>query len=98
MHSCPRQQWLSHARGNVARHDWIHDTYGRLQVHKAKLLNPRRWANAPKDGIVAVKVQYPDALQVMIQDLSNIRVAARFLEVRGVEAPSKNTPRCSCAL
>ncbi|CAL8461942.1 g1473 [Coccomyxa elongata] len=50
------------------------------QVHKAKLLNPRRWANAPKDGIVAVKVQYPDALQVMIQDLSNIRVAAKFLE------------------
>ncbi len=46
------------------------------------MLNPRRWANAPKDGIVAVKVQYPDALQVMIQDLSNIRVAAKFLEVR----------------
>ena len=72
--------------------------YGRLQVHKAKLLNPRRWANAPKDGIVAVKVQYPDALQVMIQDLSNIRVAARFLEVRGLEAPSssKHTALALC--
>lgn len=52
------------------------------QVHKAKLLNPSRWVGAPKDGIVAVKVQYPEALEVMIQDLSNIRVAARFLQAR----------------
>ena len=52
----------------------------RLQVHKAKLLAPQRWQGAPSDGVVAVKVQYPDALQMMLQDLSNIRVAARFLQ------------------
>lgn len=52
-----------------------------LQVHKAKLLNQGRWAGAPKDGIVAVKVQYPGALEIMIQDLSNIRLAAGFLQV-----------------
>jgi predicted unusual protein kinase regulating ubiquinone biosynthesis (AarF/ABC1/UbiB family) len=51
-------------------------------VHKARLLSPGRWLGAPKDGIVAVKVQYPDALETMLQDLSNIRVAARFLQVR----------------
>ncbi|CAK0783630.1 hypothetical protein CVIRNUC_006829 [Coccomyxa viridis] len=50
------------------------------QVHKAKLLAPQRWQGAPADGVVAVKVQYPDALQMMLQDLSNIRVAARFLQ------------------
>jgi predicted unusual protein kinase regulating ubiquinone biosynthesis (AarF/ABC1/UbiB family) len=50
-------------------------------VHKAKLLNQGRWAGAPKDGIVAVKVQYPGALEIMIQDLSNIRLAAGFLQV-----------------
>lgn len=52
-----------------------------LQVHKAKLLNAGRWANSPKDGIVAVKVQYPGALEIMVQDLSNIRLAAGFLQV-----------------
>jgi hypothetical protein len=52
-----------------------------FQVHKAKLMSPGRWAGAPKDGIVAVKVQYPNALETMLQDLSNIRVAARFLQV-----------------
>ncbi|PRW59732.1 putative aarF domain-containing kinase 1 [Chlorella sorokiniana] len=34
---------------------------------------------APKSGIVAVKVQYPDALPTMALDLSNIRLAAAFL-------------------
>ncbi|PSC70875.1 putative aarF domain-containing kinase 1 [Micractinium conductrix] len=33
----------------------------------------------PRDGIVAVKVQYPDALPTMSLDLSNIRLAAAFL-------------------
>ncbi|KAL4431977.1 hypothetical protein ABPG77_000244 [Micractinium sp. CCAP 211/92] len=33
----------------------------------------------PKDGVVAVKVQYPDALPTMALDLSNIRLAAAFL-------------------
>ena len=44
------------------------------------LLAPQRWQGAPPDGVVAVKVQYPDALQMMLQDLSNIRVAVRFLQ------------------
>ncbi|KXZ54564.1 hypothetical protein GPECTOR_4g629 [Gonium pectorale] len=34
---------------------------------------------APKDGLVAVKVQYPDALPVMTSDLGNIRAAAYYL-------------------
>ena len=57
------------------------------QVHKAKLLAPGKWQGAPKNGVVAVKVQYPDALQTMLQDLGNVRVAANFLQVR--EAPSQ---------
>ena len=51
------------------------------QVHKAKLLAPSKWQGAPQNGVVAVKVQYPDALQTMLQDLSNVRVAAGFLQV-----------------
>ena len=53
------------------------------QVHKAKLLAPGKWQGAPQNGVVAVKVQYPDALQTMLQDLSNVRVAASFLQVGG---------------
>ena len=45
------------------------------QVHKAKLLAPSRWGGAPRDGLVAVKVQYPNALET-------IRVAGRFLQAR----------------
>ncbi len=52
------------------------------QVHKAKLLAPSKWQGAPKNGVVAVKVQYPDGLQTMLQDLSNVRVAANFLQAR----------------
>lgn len=33
----------------------------------------------PIDGMVAIKVQYPDALEIMKQDLSNIRTWANFL-------------------
>ncbi|KAK9811448.1 hypothetical protein WJX72_004052 [[Myrmecia] bisecta] len=35
---------------------------------------------APKNGIVAVKVQYPGALPAMMGDLSNVRKAAKFLQ------------------
>ena len=31
---------------------------------------------------VAVKVQYPGALNTMLQDLTNIRLAAEFLQVQ----------------
>ncbi|KAF5841271.1 ABC1/COQ8 ser/thr kinase [Dunaliella salina] len=34
---------------------------------------------APLDGIVAVKIQYPDALRTMTGDLKNLRAAAAFL-------------------
>jgi predicted unusual protein kinase regulating ubiquinone biosynthesis (AarF/ABC1/UbiB family) len=54
------------------------------QVHKAKLLAPSRWGGAPRDGLVAVKVQYPNALETMLQDLQNIRVAGRFLSARAL--------------
>lgn len=37
------------------------------------------WKEAPKDGIVAVKVQYPNALPTMSLDLSNLRLLAAFL-------------------
>ena len=53
-----------------------------LQVHQAQLLRPSMWAGSRRDGLVAVKIQYPDALARMLQDLVNIRVAARFLQVR----------------
>ena len=62
------------------------------QVHKARLLAPSRWVGAPRDGLVAVKVQYPGALEVMVQDLSNIRVCAGFLQA-GVLKPCG----CPCA-
>ncbi|GIL52831.1 hypothetical protein Vafri_8592 [Volvox africanus] len=35
--------------------------------------------DAPKNGLVAVKVQYPGALPVMVSDLKNIRAAAFYL-------------------
>ena len=34
---------------------------------------------APEDGIVAVKIQYPNSLPTMVMDLENIRVWADFL-------------------
>lgn len=37
------------------------------------------WQQAPADGIVAVKVQYPNALPTMSLDLSNLRLLAAFL-------------------
>ena len=44
---------------------------------------------------MAVKVQYPGALAVMLQDLRNIRVAAEFLQVRaGVRHSTKLCPHC----
>eukprot|EP00887_Chlorella_sp_A99_P006757 scaffold3.g6757.t1 len=33
----------------------------------------------PRDGLVAIKVQYPDALPTMALDLSNLRLVAAFL-------------------
>ncbi|KAK9834339.1 hypothetical protein WJX81_008600 [Elliptochloris bilobata] len=50
------------------------------QVHQAQLLRPSTWAGSRRDGLVAVKIQYPDALERMLQDLVNIRIAARFLQ------------------
>jgi len=37
------------------------------------------WQQAPKDGIVAVKIQYPNALPTMSLDLGNLRLWAAFL-------------------
>jgi predicted unusual protein kinase regulating ubiquinone biosynthesis (AarF/ABC1/UbiB family) len=37
------------------------------------------WEAAPRDGVVAVKVQYPNALPTMALDLSNLRLLAAFL-------------------
>lgn len=37
------------------------------------------WQQAPKDGILAVKVQYPNALPTMSLDLSNLRLLGAFL-------------------
>lgn len=34
----------------------------------------------PADGVVAVKVQYPDAARTMQQDMHNLRIAAAFLQ------------------
>eukprot|EP00884_Botryococcus_braunii_P022387 jgi/Botrbrau1/8832/Bobra.0335s0019.1 len=48
------------------------------QVHKA-MLQPGI-LRGKGDRLVAVKVQYPGALEVMVQDLRNIRLAAAFLQ------------------
>ncbi|KAG2426342.1 hypothetical protein HXX76_013099 [Chlamydomonas incerta] len=45
----------------------------------AALMHAVAVGDAPKNGLVAVKVQYPDALPVMTGDLSNIRAAAFYL-------------------
>jgi len=37
------------------------------------------WQQAPRGGVVAVKVQYPNALPAMSLDLSNLRLLAAFL-------------------
>jgi predicted unusual protein kinase regulating ubiquinone biosynthesis (AarF/ABC1/UbiB family) len=34
---------------------------------------------APKDGLVAVKIQYPDALSMMSSDLRNLKTLSAFL-------------------
>ena len=40
----------------------------------------RRSKQGPKKGIVAVKVQYPDAYPTMALDLGNVKAAAQFLQ------------------
>ncbi|KAG2436133.1 hypothetical protein HYH02_011642 [Chlamydomonas schloesseri] len=45
----------------------------------AALMHAVAVGDAPKNGLVAVKVQYPDALPVMTSDLGNIRAAAFYL-------------------
>ncbi|GFR52787.1 hypothetical protein Agub_g15404, partial [Astrephomene gubernaculifera] len=45
----------------------------------AALLHAVACGDAPRDGLVAVKVQYPGALPVMTADLANLRAAALFL-------------------
>lgn len=45
----------------------------------AALMHAAAAGEVPKDGLVAVKVQYPDALPVMTGDLRNIRAAAFYL-------------------
>ncbi|GLC33499.1 hypothetical protein PLESTB_000081700 [Pleodorina starrii] len=45
----------------------------------AALMHAVAVGDAPRDGVVAVKVQYPNALPVMTGDLSNIRAAAFYL-------------------
>lgn len=37
------------------------------------------WKDLPSDGVVAVKVQYPNALPTMSLDLSNLRLLSAFL-------------------
>ena len=63
-------------------------------MHKARLLAPGRWGGAPKDGLVAVKVQYPNALETMLQDLQNIRVAGRFLSASAHIGPRRANAAC----
>ena len=53
-----------------------------------------------RDGVVAVKVQYPDASKQMAMDLGNIRTFAMFLSVSRSLA-SSDALRCArtpCAL
>ncbi|GLI59949.1 hypothetical protein VaNZ11_002002 [Volvox africanus] len=45
----------------------------------AALMHAVATGGAPKNGLVAVKVQYPGALPVMVSDLKNIRAAAFYL-------------------
>ncbi|GIL52828.1 hypothetical protein Vafri_8592 [Volvox africanus] len=45
----------------------------------AALMHAVATGDAPKNGLVAVKVQYPGALPVMVSDLKNIRAAAFYL-------------------
>ena len=41
--------------------------------------------NAPKDGLVAVKIQYPDALSMMSSDLINLRSLSAFLSMTEIK-------------
>lgn len=45
----------------------------------AALAHATSMGGTPRDGLVAVKVQYPDAQQTMARDLVNLRAAAAFL-------------------
>ena len=59
-----------------------HQDKHHAQVHKARVRPEfRPWSGRHRDGVAAVKVQYPGALAVMLQDLANIRIAAAFLQV-----------------
>ena len=59
-----------------------HQDKHHAQVHKARVRPEfRPWSGRHRDGVAAVKVQYPGALAVMLQDLANIRLAAAFLQV-----------------
>ena len=50
---------------------------GKRRVNAARRVMLRR--DRPTDGRVAIKVQYPDALEIMKQDLGNLRKWAAFL-------------------
>ncbi|KAK9908263.1 hypothetical protein WJX75_005060 [Coccomyxa subellipsoidea] len=52
----------------------------RLAEIRETLLRAAEARDGPKDGIVAVKVQYPDAQQTMMTDLTSIRRWAGFLQ------------------
>ncbi|BDA44687.1 probable AarF domain-containing protein kinase 1 [Coccomyxa sp. Obi] len=52
----------------------------RLAEIRKSLAQATETETGPKDGVVAVKVQYPDAQQTMMTDLSSIRRWAGFLQ------------------
>eukprot|EP00210_Caulerpa_lentillifera_P006027 g5760.t1 len=65
---------IAHMRGggNNSKNDI---TMKRIDAARRAMLRRDR----PTDGMVAIKVQYPDALEIMKQDLGNIRTWAKFL-------------------
>lgn len=63
---------VGESRGKGGRED-------RVQLGQAEYDLARIAKYAPEDGIVAVKIQYPNSLPTMTMDLENIRVWADFL-------------------
>ncbi|KDD73908.1 hypothetical protein H632_c1741p1, partial [Helicosporidium sp. ATCC 50920] len=69
--SCLRVAWLRAVRFFLGRRSF--DARGGVDLTELALQGPR-------NGLVAVKIQYPDAQALMTQDLRNLRALASFLQ------------------
>lgn len=65
---------------HIPTHSWVTPPAVEPSAAELAAAAARSARDGPPKGLVAVKVQYPDALGTMLQDLTNVRLAAAFLQ------------------